>query len=92
MKLAKTAVARERLWQARPFLGNGSAAIEGLLEVLFSVWSMPRVYNEDQLPLREHSVMVVRRVGGWCVMAASLQGREPQGRGTSAVQRHYQAA
>jgi hypothetical protein len=38
------------------------ATIEELLEVVFSVQSMPRLYNESQLPLQESPEMAVRRV------------------------------
>jgi hypothetical protein len=48
------------------------ATTEELLEVVFSVWSMSGLYNEDQLPLRESHETAVRKVGGWCEMAASL--------------------
>jgi hypothetical protein len=48
------------------------ATIEEMLEMLFSVWSMPRLYNEDQLPVEESLETAVRRVGGWCEMAGSL--------------------
>jgi hypothetical protein len=43
-----------------------------LLEVVFSVRSVPRLCNEGQLPLEECVETAVRRVGGWCEMAASL--------------------
>jgi hypothetical protein len=36
--------------------------------------------------------VALRRVGDWCEMAASLQGREAGSRGTSAVGSRYQAA
>jgi hypothetical protein len=36
------------------------------------VWSVPRLYNEEQLQLQESLVMAVRIVGGFCEMAASL--------------------
>jgi hypothetical protein len=48
------------------------ATIEELLEAVFSVRSVPRLYNESQLLLEESLWTVVRRVGGWCEMAASL--------------------
>jgi hypothetical protein len=51
--------------------------------VLFSVRSVPRLYNEDQLPLQGCLETVIRRVGAWCEMAASLRGREPESWGTS---------
>jgi hypothetical protein len=54
--------------------------------------SVPRLYNEDQLSLREGPETAVRRVGGWCETAASLRGRDPGGRGTSTVESRYQAA
>jgi hypothetical protein len=60
------------------------AIIEELLEVVFSVRSVPRLYKEKQLQLRESLETVVKRVGGWCEMAASLRGREPGIRGISA--------
>jgi hypothetical protein len=47
------------------------------LEGMFSVRSVPMVYNEDELPLRESLETAVRRVGGWREMAASQRGREP---------------
>jgi hypothetical protein len=34
--------------------------------------SVPRLYNEEQLRLRESLETAVRTVGGWCEMAASL--------------------
>jgi hypothetical protein len=46
--------------------------IEELLEAVFSVRSVPRLYNEDQLPLRGSLETAVRRAGGWCELAASL--------------------
>jgi hypothetical protein len=49
------------------------ATLEELLDEVFSVWFVPRLYNEEQLRLRERLEMAVRRVGGWCVMAASLE-------------------
>jgi hypothetical protein len=39
--------------------------------------SVLRLYKEDQLPLQRSLETAVRRVGGWCEMAASLRGREP---------------
>jgi hypothetical protein len=39
---------------------------------VFSVRSVPRLYNEEQLRLRESLETAVRRVGGWCEMAGSL--------------------
>jgi hypothetical protein len=53
--------------------------------------SLPRLYNEDHLPLRDSPETAVRRVGDWCEMAASLRGRELESRGTSAVESRYQA-
>jgi hypothetical protein len=48
------------------------AIIEELLEVMFSVRSLPWLDNEDQLPLEMSFETAVRRVGGWCEMTASL--------------------
>jgi hypothetical protein len=38
------------------------ATIEELLEAVFSMQSMPRLYNEGQLPLWESPETAVRRV------------------------------
>jgi hypothetical protein len=51
--------------------------MEERLGTVLSVRSTPR------LPLDESHKKAVRRVGGWCEMAASLRGREPGSRGTS---------
>jgi hypothetical protein len=53
------------------------------MEGTFSVRSVTRVDNEDQLPIQDSLGTAVRRVGGWCEMAASLLGREPGSRGMS---------
>jgi hypothetical protein len=50
------------------------AAIKELLEAVLSVRCVPRLYNEGQLPLEESLKTAVRRVRGWCEMAASLEG------------------
>jgi hypothetical protein len=47
------------------------ATIE-LLEAVFSVWSMSRPYNKSHLLLEESLERAVRRIRGWCGMAASL--------------------
>jgi hypothetical protein len=44
--------------------------------MVVSVWFPPGLYNEKQLPLQGSLKMAIRRDGGWCVMAASLQGHE----------------
>jgi hypothetical protein len=46
------------------------ATLEELLVAVFSVRSVPRLYNEDQLPLEESLETAVRKVGDWCAMAA----------------------
>jgi hypothetical protein len=61
------------------------------MEPVFSVLSVPKLYNEDHLPLRDSLETTVRRVG-CCKMAASLRGREPGSRETSIVGSRYQAA
>jgi hypothetical protein len=53
------------------------ATKEKPLEAMFSVRSVPRLYNDGQLPLQKSLETAVTRVGGWCEMAASLRGREP---------------
>jgi hypothetical protein len=47
------------------------------------VRSVPKLYNEVQLRLRESAETAVRKVRSWCEMVASLRGREPGRRGTS---------
>jgi hypothetical protein len=47
------------------------ATIE-LLGAVFSVGSMPRLYNEKQLRLRESLGTAERRLGGWCEIVISL--------------------
>jgi hypothetical protein len=49
------------------------ATIEKLLGEVFSVQSVPGLCNEEQLRFRESLETAVRRVGGWCEMAASLE-------------------
>jgi hypothetical protein len=48
------------------------STIEELLEEVLSMQSVPRLYKEEQLRLRESLGTAVRRVGVWCEMAASL--------------------
>jgi hypothetical protein len=80
--------------EKQPLLGNGCLTRSNgvTVGVVFSVPSVPGLYNEDQLPLRDSLETRVRRVGGWCEMAASLRGLEPGSRGTSTVGRCHQAA
>jgi hypothetical protein len=42
--------------------------------------SVPRLYSEEQMLLRESLETAVRRVVGWCEMAVSLRGHEPESR------------
>jgi hypothetical protein len=51
---------------------DSHATTEELLEAVFCVWSVPRLYNEGQPPLEESLEMTVKRAGGWCEMTASL--------------------
>jgi hypothetical protein len=48
------------------------ATIEELLEAVFCVRYVPRLYNECQLSLKESLETAVRRAGGRREMAASL--------------------
>jgi hypothetical protein len=41
------------------------------------------LYDEDQLSLQGSLEMAIRRLRGWCEMAASLRGLEPGSSGTS---------
>jgi hypothetical protein len=40
---------------------------------MFSMLSVPRLYNEDRLALRDNLETVVRRVGGWCEMSPASE-------------------
>jgi hypothetical protein len=42
------------------------------LQAVFSVQTLQRLYNEEQLQLGESLETAVRIVGGWCEMAVSL--------------------
>jgi hypothetical protein len=49
----------------------------------------------DRLAISELNKSIetaVRKLGGWCEMAASLRGRESGSRGTSSVGSRYQTA
>jgi hypothetical protein len=52
---------------------------EELLRTVFSVRSVPKLYNEGQLPLEKSLETAVRRVGGWYEMAAKLEASEWSG-------------
>jgi hypothetical protein len=54
-----------------------------LLEAVFSVPSVPRIYNDEHLQLGKSLETAVRRVRVWCEIAASLRGREPGSREAS---------
>jgi hypothetical protein len=45
-------------------------AIE-VLQAVFSVRSVPRLYNEGQMPLADSLETAVTRLGGWCEVATS---------------------
>jgi hypothetical protein len=52
------------------------ATTEEVWKVVFSVRSVPGLYNEGQLSLEESLEMAVRKVGGWCEMAVSMGVRQ----------------
>jgi hypothetical protein len=54
-----TAVSREQLCGHIPPVSRKHA----IMEVMFPMWSVPRIYNEEQLSLRDIAETVVRRVG-----------------------------
>jgi hypothetical protein len=54
------------------------------MEELFSVPSLPGLYNQLQLQVRD--ILETRRVGGWRETVASLRGRVPGSRETSTVE------
>jgi hypothetical protein len=81
------------------------AGIEEMLETVFSVRSMSRLFKEeksagssitndcaDENQLDRTGQSSVRKVRGWFEMAVSLRGREPGNSETSTVGRCYQAA
>jgi hypothetical protein len=47
------------------------ATTEELLKYVSSVRSVPKLYNEGQLLLKESLQTAVRRVEGWCEMAVN---------------------
>jgi hypothetical protein len=69
------------LWHVDSLIGNdreiGSyttgahTTMEKLLEAVFSMRLLPRLYDEEQLRLQQNLGPVVRRVGVWCEMATS---------------------
>jgi hypothetical protein len=67
------------------------ADTHGRIEAMFSVMSLPRLYNEQQLPLQESRETAVRRVGVSCETVASWQGRDHGGSGSYGVGSRYQA-
>jgi hypothetical protein len=71
--------------EKQPFPGKGCVTCNNgkLLEAVLSVWSVLRLFNEDQLPLQGSLETAVRRVVVWCEMAASLRGLQSGSRGTS---------
>jgi hypothetical protein len=73
-------VVRRRLCKQRSLLAKTDthATTKDLLEVVFSVRSLARLYNEEQHLLRESLDAAVRRVGDWCETAVSLRGCEPR--------------
>jgi hypothetical protein len=86
VKTAETGVGREGL-RSRHVI---AITIKELLEAVFSVPSVPRLYNEDRLPLRDKSLKTEdRRTGGRYEMGATLRGREPGSRATSTVGSRY---
>jgi hypothetical protein len=52
------------------------AQTEVLLEVVFSLRSVPRLYNEGQLPLEKRLETTVRRVGVSCETVTGQEGCE----------------
>jgi hypothetical protein len=77
-----TAVARRQLCGQVVSLETKQDAI---MMVTFSVRYMPKLYNENQMPLQDSLEMAVRRVEGWCEMATSLQGCESGSTGMSTI-------
>jgi hypothetical protein len=74
----KTVITKQWLYNTTP---------EYLLDVVFSVCSMPLVYNGDSCHYETVSEAAVTGIGGWFEMAISLKGHENRSRGTSIVGR-----
>jgi hypothetical protein len=74
--------------EEQPLLGNGCVTHNNGVTVGSGVSCA--VYDKDQLLLQDSLETAVRRVGGWCEMAPSLQGREPGSRGSSTLGKRYQ--
>jgi hypothetical protein len=51
---------------------TGTHGTTKLMEAVYSVQSVPKLYTDGQLPLEESLETAVRRTGDWCDMAASL--------------------
>jgi hypothetical protein len=70
MKPAETAIARKRLcrhfrcWAVATT--HMHATIKELLEAVFSVRFVPRLYNKRELPLQKSIETALSRVGGGC--------------------------
>jgi hypothetical protein len=62
---------------------------EEMLEAVFSVRSVPRLYNEGQLPLEKSLETAVRRRGGKCGTVTRWQECEHISRGHCWI--HHQA-
>jgi hypothetical protein len=65
---ANTSVTRQWLNSRHVIAVTDTHAI--VMEETFSVRSVPRLYNEDQLPLRGSFETAVTKLGGWCNISA----------------------
>jgi hypothetical protein len=63
------------MYSTRPERLPRDATIEKLLGEMFSMRSVPRLYNLEHLRLRESLETAVRRVGGWREIGTSLRVR-----------------
>jgi hypothetical protein len=70
---ANTPVARQ--WLSRHVIA--ATDMYAILEETFSVRSMPRLYNEDELPLQHSLEAAVRRVGGWLKWPPAFEDVSP---------------
>jgi hypothetical protein len=78
--------------EVQPLLGNSCVTRNVGVTIGSDVFvrPLPGLYNDDQLPVRDSHETAVGREDRR-EMAASLRGREPGSRGTSAVGSRYQA-
>jgi hypothetical protein len=82
----ETVIARQWLGKHASVAKDMHATMEELLDVVFSMWSVPRLYNDKREKLVSHDSEVMS-----CETVASWQGHEHGSRGISIVGSCYLA-